>query len=356
MAYGIGAMARGLAAGQDQVFQDRDSRQMMGMRQEAHDQGMAVSKQAMETRASDAEWAAKVRERQGQQWAIQDQERETAERMKQALLSAEVSGDPTPLVEVYNEITGGLIQSFEPAGEGFVFIDRSGNKFELAREELMGFGASLLQPGKLTELRQAALAAERERLARIESESLKQGEWGTDADGNRAFRRPGQSYQPAPEMGADKVPAEVATNRYFAEVLGITEAEAINFRARMRDKSAGEAIQDIAKMIQDNSQASMRLGNDPVRIFAEAQRIYESMPQNRDFGIQSNAGRNQGPGPQGGNQGPGGGAAAEIDIDSIAQQAQAAIRAGASPNAIRDRLKERGFNDQQIQQIMGPVR
>jgi len=358
MAYGIGAMARGLAVGQDQVYRDRDNRKMMGMREEthqagmeAHDTNMAAAKQQSQIRTSDSEWAGEVRQNQRVQWQQQQQELEQREALKQAMLKAEVTGDPTPLVEVFNATTDGLIQSFEPTKNGFEFQSSSGDKFELGREELMGLGASLLQPGKLTELRQAALSANQERAHDLRMEQLKRGEWGTDADGNRAFREAGESYTASPEMNADKIPADVATNQYVARVMGITEAEALQFRQTMRGKSPADAIQEIARSIQDNSMAAMRLGNEPEKIYAEAARIYETLPQ-QSFGIQSKRGGSKGAG----GQGSAGGAPADTDVDAIAAQAKAKIAEGVSPDAIRNRLKERGFSDQKINQIMSAAR
>jgi len=97
--------------------------------------------------------------------------------------------------------------------------------------------------------------------------------------------------------------------------------------------------------------ASMKLGNDVEKIYAEAARIYETLPQ-QSFGIQSQRG-----GPQGsGGQGSAGVAPADTDIDAIAAEAKAKIAEGVSPDAIRNRLKERRFSDQQINQIMSAAR
>lgn len=341
MSYSIGAMASGLAQGQSQTIQDRRNRAADMRAQQAHEMNIQLSQQTMGQREDDSAWAKRVREREMGQWKANDEQQRMSAAIQEAMLQAEVSGDITGLVKAYNEITGGAIRQFEPTETGFKFYSQDGSVTELEREDVMGFGASLLQPGALTQIQQARASSRADREASLQSEAMKQGEWATDAEGNRSFRMPGDSFRPSPTEGGGREPAEVTTNRYYAQALGITEAEAIKFRNNMSGKTPQEQIMEIADLISNNPREVREL-DGASGILQRATEIYNQMSSVRQgFSIQGN----QGDSDQSNQQ-------ANADLTEEIAGAQAALDAGATPDQIRSLLQSQGATDQEIAAIM----
>lgn len=402
MSYGISAMGPALNQGFDMYRQDKRQDQHDEMARETHQARMRGMDQQYGIRADEHGMRQEKFGAWQQDRDMQAQAQELADSIGREVTRFETTGDPSGLFGIYNEKIpdGSRFIDWQKREDGtFDVTADNGQSTRMDPHEILAMARSLGgNPGAVMEYLQVieaqkaeAQQAELEHQRKLDIEHTK-GRYGLDrqmigrmAPGSVGIGEDGgfTFQQGAGGMGMGGNPTALERNtQHYINVFGMDPQTAtLAAQGRLRpDQARGEARKMAQRFIDPGDRRGARqfvrqnpeiaeeigIGEDsePVRALQSLEEYFVERFSSgaTDFygtGGQpgpapgATAGRGQpvpAPGPGGGQHQP------SQEAQSAAQEAVQAIQSGVRPEQIEQRLREVGFNENDIQWIMGNIR
>ncbi len=164
------------------------------------------------------------------------------------------------------------------------------------------------------------------------------------------------------EGGGQNLTANQRDALALAKAKDIPEGQAWDIIVQSGRQPPEQAISRIASSLIGTADVlNPKYADDPRQAYADATEIYNELRK----ADQQDDGRGGTRGPagdlSGGQGGPGGGLMDQAGgnqkppIDAAASEARNALNAGADPIAVEQRLRETGYSEQEIQQVMGSL-